>query len=53
MTKPKQKPAAKPKPKPAYPSAGVGGYRAPVDTVGMDPDMKEALGFGKRKKKQK
>jgi hypothetical protein len=33
------------------PSAKVGNYRAPVDTVGMDAEMKETMGFGKKKKK--
>lgn len=32
-----------------YPSAKAGNYRAPVDTVGMDPEMKETLGVGKKK----
>ena len=27
-----------------YPSGKVGGYRAPVDTVGMDAEMKKTLG---------
>ena len=40
----KKKPAAKPK----APSAKVGNYRAPVDTVGMDPEMKRTMGFGKK-----
>lgn len=47
MKKPQPKPAPK---KPVPPSAKVGNYRAPVDTVGMDPEMKRTMGFGKRKK---
>ena len=32
--------------KPAvYPSGHVGGYRAPVDTAGMDPAMAETMGI--------
>ena len=31
-----------------YPSARVGNYRAPVDTVGMDESMKQTMGFGKK-----
>ena len=45
----KAKPAA-PKKKPAFPSAKVGNYRAPIDTVGMDKDDKEFF-FPKKKKK--
>ena len=47
----KAKPAA-PKKKPAFPSAKVGNYRAPVDTVGMDEEMKKTMGFGAKKKKK-
>lgn len=42
MDKKKMAPAKK------YPSAKVGNYRAPVDTVGMDPEMKATMGFGKK-----
>jgi len=45
----KAKPAA-PKKKPAFPSAKVGNYRAPIDTVGMDKDDREFF-FPKKKKK--
>ena len=45
----KKKPAAKPK----APSARVGNYRAPVDTVGMDPEMKRTMGFGGKVKPKK
>lgn len=31
------------------PTASAGNYRAPVDTAGMDPEMKETLGLGKKK----
>lgn len=41
-----KKPVAPPKKKaPAYPSAKAGNYRAPVDTTGMDPEMKATLGI--------
>lgn len=30
----------------------VGNYRAPVDTAGMDPKMKEMFGFGPPKAKK-
>jgi len=49
MGKSKPAPAPKSKPAPKLPSAKVGNYRAPVDTAGMDPDMKRTMGFGKRK----
>jgi len=42
-------PAPKKKPEP---SGKVGNYRAPVDTAGMDPKMKELMGFGKKKGKK-
>lgn len=48
-----KKPAA-PKPMkkaPAYPSARAGNYRAPVDTVGMDPEMIKSLGIKRKKQK--
>jgi hypothetical protein len=46
-----QKPAAKPAPKKKAPPSGkAGNYRAPVDTAGMDREMKETLGFGKKRK---
>ena len=49
-----KRPAAPlPKKKPEFPSAKVGNYRAPVDTAGMDREMKETMGFGKAKKKGK
>ncbi|HLC20929.1 MAG TPA: hypothetical protein VJM10_02320 [Candidatus Methylomirabilis sp.] len=35
-------------PKRKYPEAHVGGYRAPVDTAGMDPEMVKTM-TGKRK----
>jgi len=50
-------PFAKPKPAKPAPKAGkapigkVGNYAAPVDTAGMDPEMKRTMGFGKKKKK--
>lgn len=31
--------------------ARAGGYAAPVDTAGVDPEMKRTLGLGKRRKK--
>jgi len=34
-----------------YPSAKAGNYRAPVDTAGMDPEMKRTLGIGRGKKR--
>jgi len=37
--------------KSGYPSGKVGGYRAPVDTTGMDEAMKETMGFMKKKPK--
>ena len=37
----------KPKAAPKMPSAKVGNYRAPVDTVGMDAEMKRTMGFGR------
>jgi hypothetical protein len=44
--------AAAKKPAPKLPSAKVGGYRAPVDTAGMDPEMKATMGFGRKKPKK-
>ena len=35
-----------------YPSAKAGNYRAPVDTAGMDPEMKKTLGIGQKGKKR-
>jgi hypothetical protein len=36
--------------KPAKPVTGkVGNYRAPVDTAGMDPEMKKTMGVGAAK----
>jgi hypothetical protein len=49
MFKPKPKPAAKKKSE--YPRAKVGNYQAPVDTAGMDPEMKKTMGIGKKKGK--
>ena len=47
----KPKPAApKPSAKPKAPMGKVGNYRAPVDTAGMDPEMKKTMGFGQKKK---
>lgn len=37
--------------KSGYPSGKVGGYRAPVDSVGMDDEMKKTMGFGMPKPK--
>lgn len=34
-----------------YPSGKAGNYRAPVDTAGMDPEMKRTLGVGRGKKR--
>ena len=31
------------------PTARAGNYAAPVDTSGMDPEMKETLGVGRKK----
>ena len=45
----KSKPSP-PKKKAPDPSGKVGNYRAPVDTVGMDEEMKKTMGFGKKKK---
>jgi hypothetical protein len=44
-----KKPASKPK---RMPIGRAGGYAAPVDTVGMDEEMKKTLipGYGKKKK---
>ena len=44
-----KKPAARPA-KPAFPSAKVGNYRAPVDTAGMDPEMKKVMGIGRKRR---
>jgi hypothetical protein len=33
-----------------YPSGKVGGYRAPVDTAGMDLEMKKTLGVVTQRK---
>lgn len=33
---------------PAYPSGKAGNYRAPVDTVGMDPEMIKTLGIPRK-----
>lgn len=30
----------------------VGNYRAPVDTAGMDPEMKATMGLGRAKKRK-
>ncbi len=42
-----------PYPKGDTASAKVGNYRAPVDTSGMDAEMKATMGFGKKSKKRK
>ena len=46
----KQGKSAPKKSEPKMPSAKVGNYRAPVDTTGMDAEMKRTMGFGGRKK---
>ena len=43
----KQGKAAPKKSEPKMPSAKVGNYRAPVDTAGMDAEMKRTMGFGR------
>jgi hypothetical protein len=48
----KKEPVLKPAKK-AFPSAKVGNYRAGVDTVGMDAEMKATMGFGKVKPKRR
>lgn len=45
--------AAKKKPQAKPVSARVGNYRAPVDTSGMDPEMKRTMGIGVVKKPKK
>lgn len=35
------------------PTARAGNYRAPVDTIGMDPEMKETLHIGPAVKPEK
>lgn len=47
-----KKPVAPVGKKKAEPSGKVGNYRAPVDTAGMDPKMKDLMGFGKKKGKK-
>lgn len=49
MTATKRRPA-----KPKYPTGRAGGYAAPVDTTGMDEEMKKTLipGYGKKPKKK-
>lgn len=36
-----------------YPSGRAGGYRAPVDTAGMDPEMKRTLEIGRKSGRRK
>lgn len=46
------KPAPKPAAKPKAPIGKVGNYAAPVDTAGMDPEMKKTMGFGAKKRRK-